>query len=189
MVEQLRPDFNNPEPDGDEQPEVEEQELPEKRRITRDKGLRHVHVYNVKLGKTQQENVILQPKSQLKQVGYKRSNNFNIKLFRAENRFNFYARKKALESHYSNCNINLCEICELYEKIKSFKFSPESLSRYNSVIENLPRKKLSEKSVRFEKSTNFKEHSGKLKLSLSKVFAACESNISFQELTLMSCNF
>ena len=90
--------------------------------------------------------------------------------------------KKALESHFLNCNINLCETCELYDKIKSYKFSPESLSRYNSVVENLPRNKLSEKSVRFSKSTNFKENrSGKLTLNLSRVFAACEVNVSFQE--------
>ena len=146
---QIRPDFDNPEPEAEEEQEGEDQELPEKRRVTRYKGLRHVPVYNAKLSKTQQENVILQPKSQLNirsLSNYNRLNNYNVQLFRAENRFSFYARKKALESHQLSCNIDLCEICALFDKIKNFKFSPESLSRYNSVIENLPREKSSGKS-------------------------------------------
>ena len=43
VVERLRPDFDNPEQDGEEQPVVEQQELPEKRRITRYQGQRHVY--------------------------------------------------------------------------------------------------------------------------------------------------
>ena len=188
---QTRPTFDNPGPETEEERKGEDEELPGKRIVTRYKGLRHVPVYNTKLSKTQ-ENVISQPKCPLNMrslSNYNRLNNFNVQLFRAENRFSFYARKKALESHQVNCNIDLCEICILFGKIKNFKFSPESLSRYNDIIENLPREKTSRKSVRFAKSTNFTEHSGNLKLNLSKLFEACEHNISFKELTLLSCNF
>ena len=78
---QTRPTFDNPGPEIEEERKGEDEELPEKRRVTRYGGLRHVPVYNTKLSKTH-ENVILKPISK-QHVGYNRLNNFNVQLFRA----------------------------------------------------------------------------------------------------------
>ena len=148
-------------------------------------------VYNLNLRENKQSsempNEYKQNQSIINYKHYLKSHNFNIKLFRAEGKNSFYARKRALVAHKLICIEPYCEICNISEKIKTFIYTASNLARYNQTIESSPKLTLSRKRVRFAERKDYEilEKTTNIELNLMNLFRACEQNISFKELTLL----
>ena len=80
---------------------------------------------------------------------YSKSHNYDIKLFRAEGKNAFYARKRALVAHILICEEPFCEICNISNKVQTFNYTASNLARYNETIESSPKFSLSKKKVKF----------------------------------------
>ena len=118
---------------------------------------------------------------------YSKSNNYDIKLFRAEGKNAFNARKRALVAHILICKEPYCEICNISEKIKTFNYTASNLARYNETIESSPKFSSSRKKVKFAEQNNYEilEKKTHIDLNLINLFRACELNTSFKELALL----
>ena len=67
---------------------------------------------------------------------YSKGHNYDIKLFRAEGKNAFYARKRALLAHVLICEESFCEICNISKKVQTFQYTASNLSRYSETIES-----------------------------------------------------
>ena len=118
---------------------------------------------------------------------YSKNHNYDIKLFRAEGKNSFNARKRALMAHILICEESFCEICNISKKVHTFQYTASNLSRYNETIKSSPKFCLSKKKVQFVKQTNYDilENKNHFNLNLMTLFRACELNTSFKELALL----
>ena len=160
VAERFRPSFDNPQPEVGEifhpsseepQPEMEsldqQEEVAENKRVTRYRGKKHVKIYEMSV--TPINNKKIKPIILGNRI-YHLKNNFDLPLFRGENKSSFFARKRALIAHVSICEQPFCDICSMAKKVKSFEFSPSNLSRYNQTIECSERRRVTGKKVCFK---------------------------------------
>jgi hypothetical protein len=119
---------------------------------------------------------------------YSRLHNFEVKYFRGESKDIFFARKRALLAHAIICGEPFCELCKLHRKVQSFKYMAGCLTRYNDTIEISARQSRPKKQVQFIKGTkhDIRRKNIHLHLTLTSLFRACEHNISFKELSLLT---
>ena len=120
-----RPSFDHPVEEITHDKEDDEVvERPENTRITRYRGKKHVPVFALDLGKNKQLSEMPNKNTQNQNVtqsiinckNYSKNNNYDIKLFRAEGKNYFYARKRALMAHILICEESFCEICNISKK-------------------------------------------------------------------------
>ena len=117
---------------------------------------------------------------------YHLKNNFDLPLFRGENKSSFFARKRALVAHVLICEQPFCDTCTMAKKVKTFQFSPSNLSRYNQTIECSERRHVTGKKVSFNGKYPQKILGKRnIHLNLVNMLKACASNISFEELQIM----
>ena len=178
------PTFLDPAEDTEDTIEIE----PEIQKInTRFKGKKHVPIYRIGIS----ENKNLQNlRSILSKTNYTFNSNFDVTNFRGVDKSSFKARKLALESHQFECKLGLCEICNMYKQIKSYKWDGSCLGRYN-LRHAIHEKKstLKRKNVTFDKSVLIKQPmNSNFTINLSQVYQACNFNISFKELALLTDN-
>jgi hypothetical protein len=178
--------------------EDEEEERPENIRVTRFRGEKHVPVYKSEMVTNQQLSALPNKTRSFQTVrksiihcdNYSRMHNFEVKYFRAESKDIFYARKRALLAHAVICKESFCELCQLNKKVQTFKYMASNLARYNDTIESTAKPSRSKKQVQFIENTKHDIVGNKLHLhlTLTSLFRACEHNISFKELALLTTN-
>ena len=103
-------------------------ERPTNTRVTRYRGKKHVPVFKLDMVKHQRlselpnENKLIRSvnKSIINCKSYSKVHNYDIKLFRAEGKNAFYARKRALLAHMLICEESFCEICNISKKSPNF---------------------------------------------------------------------
>ena len=174
----------------------EEEERPVNMRVTRYKGKKHVPVYKSEMVTNQQLSALPNKTRSFQTVrksiihcdNYSRLHNFEVKYFRGESKDIFFARKRALLAHAIICGESFCELCKLHKKVQSFKYMAGCLTRYNDTIESSAKQSRPKKQVQFIKGTkhDIRRKNIHLHLTLTSLFRACEHNISFKELSLLT---